>query len=377
MVRRPRWKKIAGQSLVVLVVVLGLWSVTARGMVQYGPDRPSTADGVARVTSCDRIGPISRGGLGFYWFCTADVTTEDGRTRSARFELNELTPADIGEPVPVEGSREFRRAADKLLVWWSIAPGITFFLGLAAWSEVHRRRRLRHRVTPWQASVRLASPSCVLAAGAGSGTGHGSRKIAPTEWSAQRYWRLAGSIMVPGAVFAIAGSLIGSGDALKILTTLGLMCLAAPIWLMTFTPRWYRTSEYATAVTISADGIGWYRRGQTTFMLDWAEVAEVRLTTIDHDGLVLRVIDLFLTEAAVGRRAELRGLWQLGAELGSHRLPGEKGAYRLPEAFTDAAARQVREAVAVYRPERYREFTAEIEAVGGGAPPTPITRGAT
>lgn len=41
--------------------------------------------------------------------------------------------------------------------------------------------------------------SCVLAAGAGPGTGRGSRKIAPTEWSGPRYWRLAGSIMVPGA----------------------------------------------------------------------------------------------------------------------------------------------------------------------------------
>lgn len=360
-VRRPQWGKIAVQALVVLVVVLALWSITARGMVQYGPDRPGDADGFARVTSCERVGPISRGGVGVYWFCTADVKTEDGDTRSARFQLNELTPADIGKPVPVEGSSTFRRAADKPVVWWSVAPGIAFFLGLAAWGELHRRKRLRHRTEPWRATVRLASPTCVLAAGAGPGGGRGSRKIAPTEWSGPKYWRLAGWIMVPGAVLAIVGALVGSADARKILTVLGLMCLAAPIWLMAFTPRWYRTSEYATAVTISADGFGWYRRGQTTFMLDWAEVAEVRLTTIDRDGLVLRMIDLFLTDAAVGRRGELRGLWQLGAELGTHRLPGEKGAYRLPEAFSDAAASQVREAMAVYQPDRFRVFTAEID----------------
>jgi hypothetical protein len=360
-VRRPQWGKIAVQALVVLVVVLALWSVTARGMVQYGPDRPGDADGFARVTSCERVGPISRGGIGVYWFCTADVTTEEGETRSARFRLNELTPADIGKPVPVEGSRTPRRAADKPVVWWSVAPGIAFVLGLAAWAELHRRKRLRHRTERWQANVRLTAASCVLAAGAGPGTGRGSRKISPAEWSGPRYWRLAGSIMVPGAVFATVGAFAGSADAREILTVLGLMCLAAPIWLMAFTPRWYRTSEYATAVTISADGFGWYRRGQTTFMLDWAEVAEVRLTTIDRDGLVLRMIDFFLTDAAVGRRGELRGLWQLGAELGTHRLPGEKGAYRLPEAFSDAAASQVREAMAVYQPDRFRVFTAEID----------------
>jgi hypothetical protein len=87
------------------------------------------------------------------------------------------------------------------------------------------------------------------------------------------------------------------------------------------------------------------------------------------------VVDLFLTAEGAPRRGELRGLWQLGAQLGNHRLPGEKGAYRLPEALSDAAVGQLRAAMAVFRPDRYREFTADIEA--SGAPPTPITRGAT
>ncbi|RSM37036.1 hypothetical protein DMA12_38160 [Amycolatopsis balhimycina DSM 5908] len=303
------------------------------------------------------------------------MTNEDGEVRSARFRLNELTPADVGKPVPVEGARTFRRAADKPVVWWSVAPGIAFFLGIAVWSTVRRRRKLRHRVTPWQPTTRLVMPVCVLAPGTEPGTGRGSRKIAPAEWPAQRYWRLAGSIMVPGAISAIAGSLAGSADAREVLIALGLVGLAAPIWLFFFTPRSYRSNANATAVTVSADGLGWYRRGETTFTLDWADVAEVRLTTIEHDGLVLRVIDLFLTEEGARRRGELRGLWQLGAQLGDHRLPGEKGAYRLPEAFTDAAAHQVRAAMAVFRPDRYREFTAGLGV--SGAPPTPITRGAT
>ncbi|WP_439385090.1 DUF6346 domain-containing protein [Amycolatopsis lexingtonensis] len=369
-VRRPQWGRIAAQALLVLVAVLALWSTTVRGMLHYGPDRPGDADAIARVTSCDRIGPVSRGGIGFYWVCTADVTTEDGAIRSVRFGLNELTPDDIGKPVPVERAGEFRRAADKLVVWWAIAPGIAFLLGIAAWSVLHRRRRLRHRVSPWQPTTRLVAPTCVLAAGAGPGGGRGRRKIAPNEWSAQRYWRLAGSIMVAGGVCAVIGAFAGSADAREILTGLGLLGLAAPMLVYPFTPRAYRSNENATAVTISSDGIGWYRRGETTFDLEWAEVAEVRMTTIAHDGLVLRVVDLFL---ANGRRGDLWGLWQLGAQLGAHRLPGEKNAYRLPEAFSDAAARQVREAMLVYRPDRYREFAANLE----GAPPTPITRGAT
>ncbi len=371
-VRRPSSRKIATQAPAVLVAVLALWSITARGMLQRGPDRPG--DAIARVTSCDRVGPVSRGGIGFYWFCTADVTTEERAVRSVRFGLNELTPDDIGKQVPVEGTREFRRAADKLVVWWAIAPGIVFVVGIAAWSVLHRRRRLRHRVSPWQPTTRLVAPTCTLTAGTGTGTGagggHSRRKIAPGEWSAQRYWRLAGSIMVAGAVCAVAGSLAGSADAREILVTLGAMGLTAPIWLYFFTPRAYRANVNATAVTISATGIGWHRRDETTFDLGWDEVAEVRLTTIDHDGLVLRVVDLFLVN---GRRGDLRGLWQLGAQLGEHRLPGEKGAYRLPEALSDAAARQVREAMLGHRPDRYREFAADLE----GAPPTPITRGAT
>ncbi|WP_410634680.1 hypothetical protein [Amycolatopsis sp. cmx-4-83] len=295
------------------------------------------------------------------------MTTENGAIRPVRFRLNELTPDDIGKPVPVEGSR---RAADRLVVWWAIAPGVVLVLGLGAWSVLHRRKRLRHRVSPWQPTSRLVAPTCVLAAGAGPGGGRGRRKIAPAEWSAQRYWRLAGSIMVAGAVCAVAGAFAGAADAREVLTTLGLLGLAAPLLLYPFTPRAYRSNENATAVIISGDGIGWRRRGETTFDLDWAEVAEVRVTTIDHDGLVLRVVDLFLAD---GRHGDLRGLWQLGAQLGEHRLPGEKGAYRLPEAFSDAAARQVREAMLAYRPDRYREFAAGLE----GAPPTPITRGAT
>ncbi|MEA5359799.1 hypothetical protein VA596_09640 [Amycolatopsis sp., V23-08] len=204
--------------------------------------------------------------------------------------------------------------------------------------------------------MRLVSSTCVLAPADTSGTGHGSRKIAPGEWSAQRYWRLAGSVMVVGAVCATVGAVVSSADAREILLALGGFGLAAPIWVYSFTPRWYRTNSASTALTVSADGIGWYRRGQTSFELDWAEVAEVRLTTIEHGGLTLRVIDLFLAKDA----GELRGLWQLGAELQNDRLPGEEGACRIPEAFSDAAARQVREAMAVYRPDRYREFTAEV-----------------
>ena len=376
-VRRPQWKRIVVAATLVVLSLAGVWTAVARGTYRYGPDQPDRAYAIARETSCERVGPVSRGGIGFSWSCTADLTTGEGVIRAVRFQLNELTPDDAGKPVPVWRSADgFRRAADREpVVWWSVAPGIAFFLGIAGWATLHRRRRLRHRVTPWQPTTRLVLPVCVLAPGAEPGTGRGSRKIVPTDWSARRYWRLAGSIVVPGAIVAIAGSLAGSADAREILTTLGLMALAAPIWLFVFTPRAYRSNVNATAVTISADGIGWFRRGETTFMLDWAEVAEVRLTTIEHDGLVLRVIDLFLTEEGARRRAELRGLRELGAQLGDHRLPGEKGAYRLPEAFSDAAAQQVRAAMAAFRPDRYREFTAGLEA--SGAPPTPITRGAT
>jgi hypothetical protein len=323
-VRRPRWGRIAWQALVVVVALLAVWSLVARGATRRGPDQPGST--VALVTSCDRTGPVSRGGIGFYWSCTANVISDDGRTRSARFGLDELTPDDIGKPVPViEVSDRWQRKAATKVVWWGVAPGIAFFVGIGAWSALHRRKRLRHRVEPWRPTARLVASTCVLAAGTEPGHGRGKRKITPDEWSAQRYWRTAACVMVPGGIAAVAGSLTGNSDARGILITLGLFGLAAPIWLSFLTPRAYRSNANATAVTVSADGFGWYRRGETTFVLDWADVAEVRLLTVTHDGLVLRVVDVFLARGST-RRRELRGLWELGADLGGHRLPGETGA---------------------------------------------------
>jgi hypothetical protein len=356
-----------------VVLGLGVWTAIARGSYQHGPDMPS--DVVARATSCDRVGPISRGGIGFYWSCAAEVT-QRGRTQTVRFGLDELTPADIGRQVPVfkKSSTDFKRSAEKRVPWWAVVPAIGFLLIAAVWAESRRRRRLRHNVSPWRPTAQLASLTRVQPASDVPSAGSGSHKIAPGDWSARRYWRTAGSLVVLGAACATTGTLAGPGDGRQILTTLGLFGFTAPIWLVAFTPRWRRSRANATALTISADGIAWYRRGQTTFTLDWAEVAGVRLVTVTHEGLVLRVIDIFLAESAAARRTELRGLWELGAEIEGNRLPAEPGAIRLPEAFSDGAARQVRAAMAVFRPDLHREFAAGVAA---GAPPTPITRGAT
>ncbi|MFG1640533.1 DUF6346 domain-containing protein [Amycolatopsis sp. NPDC049252] len=372
-VRRRRWLKTAGTALVLVVLGLGVWTAIARGSSRHGPDTPS--DVVARATSCDRVGPVSRGGIGFYWSCTAEVT-QLGRTRVVRFGLDELTPADIGRPVPVfkKSSTDFKRSAEKRVPWWSIVPAIGFLLVCTIWAVSRRRRRLRYHVTPWLPTTQLASLTRLQPTSDAPGTGRGSHKIAPGDWSARRYWLTAGALMVFGAACAVTGTLASPGDGREILTTLGLFGLTAPIWLIVFTPRWHRSRATTTALTISADGIGWYRRSQTSFTLGWAEVAEVRLITVTHQGLVLRMVDVFLAPTAVARQDEVRGLWELGAEIEGQRLPAAVGAIRLPEAFSDSAACQVREAMAAFRADLFQEFTV---AVAAGAPPTPITRGAT
>jgi len=380
-VRRPGWRRIALFTVLGLWFTIGSWTAVARIHSIHGPDRQGTPSAVARIESCDRIGPLSRGGIGYYWVCLAVVTAGDEKPQAVRFDLNELTPDDAGKAVPVVGSEgKYQRSTERLkMPSWVPIVVVGLLVLLCVAGRQRSKRRWRRAMVRHPADVRLSSPVCVLPAATGGGGASGRRVISPGEWSRRKYWRIAGPLVGAGVLAATTAALVSDPEGRRALYVLAAFGFSAPLWLIACTPRWYRTSSKAAHLFVSDTGIGWERLPRDEhFGLNWDEIAEVRVLTVACDGLVLRVVDVFpIAESVLGQRPELWPFWEVGAILGPHRLPGERGAVRLPHAFSEAAVRDLRTAMAAFRPERYREFTAELEPVGNEAPPTPITRGAT
>ncbi|MFI5558910.1 DUF6346 domain-containing protein [Amycolatopsis japonica] len=94
-------------SFAVLILALGLALLPALTVHRLASAPASLSswsdegkDGTASVTACVPRGPISLGGVGYYWVCTADVVTEAGTRTGIEFK-GELTPGDQGKPVAV------------------------------------------------------------------------------------------------------------------------------------------------------------------------------------------------------------------------------------------------------------------------------------
>ena len=100
-------RRLLGIGLLLCTVIfgLGVWTLGAvfRNAVSTGPIEDESAP-VAVATSCEQLGPVSRFGFGYWWDCTADVSSASGGSTTAEeFHGSELTPADIGKEVQVTG----------------------------------------------------------------------------------------------------------------------------------------------------------------------------------------------------------------------------------------------------------------------------------
>jgi hypothetical protein len=85
--------------LLVFATVFNLYKGTRSGYL--GPEEHPA---VARVGACERLGPVSRDGIGYWWQCHATVRVADGRVINTVVDRSILTPADAGRAV------EFREA---------------------------------------------------------------------------------------------------------------------------------------------------------------------------------------------------------------------------------------------------------------------------
>lgn len=113
-------RRLLGIGLLVCTLVfgLGVWTLGAvfRNVVSTGPIEDETAP-VAVATSCEQLGPVSRFGFGYWWECTADVSSANGGSTTAEeFHGSELTPADIGKPVRVTAESTGSGASEYLMM---------------------------------------------------------------------------------------------------------------------------------------------------------------------------------------------------------------------------------------------------------------------
>lgn len=109
-----RGAHIVSQVLIrfVLFAVLGT-ALGASGSLSAGG--AVTERGTAIATSCEKVGPVSFSGIGWYWECDGVITWEDGDKQEKHFTVSELTPRNLTVPAEVE-FREQRNAPDKITV---------------------------------------------------------------------------------------------------------------------------------------------------------------------------------------------------------------------------------------------------------------------
>ncbi|MET7966258.1 DUF6346 domain-containing protein [Micromonospora sp. NPDC005305] len=81
-------------ALASVVVFLGSMTLASLfGGVHYGHPARVVVD------DCQRVGPISRRGFGYWWECDAVVTAPDGTVRKARIHASDVAPEDRGQSV--------------------------------------------------------------------------------------------------------------------------------------------------------------------------------------------------------------------------------------------------------------------------------------
>jgi hypothetical protein len=101
-VRTRRWWIVHVTAQVVLrAFVLVILYAAFVNTGSLAADGSITNRGTALATGCERVGPVSRSGLGWYWQCQARITWQDGTRSESSFTGSDLTPRNMTEPAPV------------------------------------------------------------------------------------------------------------------------------------------------------------------------------------------------------------------------------------------------------------------------------------
>ncbi|AVT37127.1 DUF6346 domain-containing protein [Plantactinospora sp. BB1] len=127
-----------GQALLAAIVVYVVGLVVCgmllgvRNLYAGEPPRVSgeRVTGTAQVGACDRVGPVSTAGLGYWWDCEVTVTLSDGRTVSSVVGPSIVTPEDRDRPPTLVGYCSRTEPDDCSFT----QEGRNLLLGLLAWA---------------------------------------------------------------------------------------------------------------------------------------------------------------------------------------------------------------------------------------------------
>ncbi|MER7416132.1 DUF6346 domain-containing protein [Micromonospora peucetia] len=104
--RGPFWGRVS-EFAVALGLIAGIFisSLLIDTLISFYPgtgvvkSTPAERPVEAVVGDCQRAGPVSVDGLGYWWHCAVTVRTPDGRQVDTVVGHSVVTPADWGEPV--------------------------------------------------------------------------------------------------------------------------------------------------------------------------------------------------------------------------------------------------------------------------------------
>ncbi|WP_344129874.1 DUF6346 domain-containing protein [Saccharopolyspora halophila] len=105
---------VAAQTVLRALVLVILYAVFVN-TGSLAADGIVTKRGTALATACERVGPLSRSGLGWYWQCEGKITWQDGKQGTSTFTGSDLTPSNKTEPAPVAW-REIRNRGHQITV---------------------------------------------------------------------------------------------------------------------------------------------------------------------------------------------------------------------------------------------------------------------
>ncbi|MEU5938180.1 DUF6346 domain-containing protein [Micromonospora sp. NPDC047548] len=104
--RGPFWGRVTQFATAValiagIVVSLLVFDTLASFYRGTGAVKPTPAEqpAEAEVRECQRVGPVSGDGLGYWWHCAVTVRTHDGREVDTVVEHSVVTPDDRGNSI--------------------------------------------------------------------------------------------------------------------------------------------------------------------------------------------------------------------------------------------------------------------------------------
>ncbi|MGH8878256.1 MAG: DUF6346 domain-containing protein, partial [Stackebrandtia sp.] len=85
----------------VVALLAGWTAMNLRGGVADEKDLDDRVQATGVVQECIKDGPFSLSGVGYWWSCEVEITTDDGETARQTFTGSQFEPADQGAEFPL------------------------------------------------------------------------------------------------------------------------------------------------------------------------------------------------------------------------------------------------------------------------------------